>query len=98
MLFWFITDGPDDPILEAHPAQPFYVSGDSLNLTCWAEGVPRPTAEWAFGGQTLRDSHRGVLHITNAQTSQGGIYTCTLRNEQTEKQLKESVTVNVYGM
>lgn len=91
-------DGPDEPIFEAHPAQPFYVSGDSLSLSCQAEGFPQPTVEWVFGDQTLSDSRGGVLNITNAQTSQGGAYTCTLLNEETKEQRRKSIILNVYGM
>ncbi|XP_044064303.1 V-set and immunoglobulin domain-containing protein 10-like isoform X2 [Siniperca chuatsi] len=88
--------GPDEPILEARPAQAFYVSGDSLSLSCHAEGFPQPTAEWVFGGQTLSGSRRGVLNLTHVQISQGGVYTCTLLNEQTEEQRRKSMTLNVY--
>lgn len=91
-------DGPDEPILEAHPAQPFYVSGASLSLSCQAEGFPQPTVEWVFGDQTLSDSRRGVLNIANAQTSQGGVYTCTLLNEETKEQRRKGIMLNVYGM
>ncbi|KAK2909938.1 hypothetical protein Q8A73_007653 [Channa argus] len=59
--------GPDEPMLEAHPAQPFYASGDSLSLSCHAGGSPQPTAEWTFGGQTLFTSHSGSLNNTSLQ-------------------------------
>ncbi|XP_070822887.1 V-set and immunoglobulin domain-containing protein 10-like [Chaetodon trifascialis] len=88
--------GPDVPVLEAHPAQPFYASGASLSLSCQAEGLPQPTAEWAFGGLTLSDSRGGVLNLTNVQTSQGGVYTCTLLNELTKEKRQESMTLNIY--
>nr|XP_046254681.1 V-set and immunoglobulin domain-containing protein 10-like [Scatophagus argus] len=88
--------GPDEPILEVRPTQPFYLSGDSLSLSCQADGFPQPTAEWVFGGQALSASVRGVLNLTNVQTSQGGLYTCTLVNEQTKNQRKEYVILNVY--
>ncbi|XP_039974519.1 V-set and immunoglobulin domain-containing protein 10-like isoform X2 [Xiphias gladius] len=88
--------GPDEPVLEARPAQPFYVPGDSLSLFCQAEGFPQPTAEWAFGGQTLSDSRKGVLNRTNVQTSQGGVYTCTVFNEQTTERRQKSMILNVY--
>ncbi|KAI3361269.1 hypothetical protein L3Q82_013450 [Scortum barcoo] len=89
--------GPDEPILEAHPAQPFYIPGDSLILSCQADGFPKPAAKWAFGGHNLSDSSKGVLNLTHVQTSQGGVYTCTLINEQTEKQRSKSMTLNIYG-
>lgn len=91
------TDGPDEPRLEAHPAQPFYMSGDSLSLSCQAGGFPEPSAEWSFGGQMLSGSSGGVLNITNVQTSQGGVYTCTLINQETKNERKESIDIKVYG-
>lgn len=91
------TDGPDEPRLEAHPAQPFYMSGDSLSLSCQAGGFPEPSAEWSFGGQMLSGSSGGVLNITNVRTSQGGVYTCTLVNQETKKERKQSIDIKVYG-
>ncbi|XP_040900988.1 V-set and immunoglobulin domain-containing protein 10-like [Toxotes jaculatrix] len=88
--------GSDEPVLTARPAQPFYVSGDSLSFFCQAEGFPQPTAEWLFGGQMLSDSHEGVLNLTNVQTSQGGSYTCTVLNEQTKEQRQNSMILNIY--
>ncbi|KAM7383097.1 hypothetical protein PAMP_002779 [Pampus punctatissimus] len=88
--------GPDEPILEFSPAKKFYVSNDSLSLSCQADGFPRPTAEWVFGGQTLSDSHQGVLNLTNVQTSQGGVYTCVLLNEMTEAKRQKSMILHIY--
>nr|XP_019948298.1 PREDICTED: V-set and immunoglobulin domain-containing protein 10-like [Paralichthys olivaceus] len=86
--------GPDEPRLEARPAQPFYVPGDSLSLVCQAGGSPRPTAQWVFADLTLSDS--GVLNRTDVQISQGGVYTCKLTNQQTKEQQQKSMTLNVY--
>ncbi|XP_029927368.1 V-set and immunoglobulin domain-containing protein 10-like [Myripristis murdjan] len=88
--------GPDEPILEVSPAQPFYASGESLSLSCQADGLPTPSAAWTFGGQTLSDSHNGVLNLTNAQASQGGIYSCTLLNEKTGARRQKNMTVLIY--
>ncbi|XP_070692265.1 V-set and immunoglobulin domain-containing protein 10-like, partial [Pempheris klunzingeri] len=87
--------GPDEPSLEARPAAPFYVSGDSLSLSCQAEGFPQPTARWVFGGQTL-SAHEGVLNLTNVQSSQGGVYTCAVLNEQTKEEQQKSMILKVY--
>ena len=97
-LLFVVADGPDEPILAASPAQPFYVSGDNLSISCHAEGVPQPTAEWLFGGRTLSDSHKGVLNLTRVQTSQGGDYTCKLLNEETKEQRQKNITINIYGV
>ncbi|XP_075962973.1 V-set and immunoglobulin domain-containing protein 10-like [Anarhichas minor] len=88
--------GPDEPILEARPARPFYVKGDSLSVSCQADGFPPPTVEWVFGSQTLSDLPEGVLNLTDVQTSQGGVYTCMLLNGETREKSQKSIIINVY--
>ncbi|XP_036931885.1 V-set and immunoglobulin domain-containing protein 10-like [Acanthopagrus latus] len=88
--------GPDDPKLEARPAQPLYESGDSLSLSCEAEGFPLPTVKWAFDGQTLFESNGRVLNLSNIQTSQGGNYTCMLLNNETKAERHKSIILKVY--
>ncbi|XP_013881083.1 V-set and immunoglobulin domain-containing protein 10-like [Austrofundulus limnaeus] len=88
--------GPDEPIVEVHPALPFYEAGGSLNLSCQAQGFPLPTVEWTFGGQILPHSQQGGLTLTNVQTSQGGVYKCSLLNEVSAEKREKSVTLNVY--
>ncbi|XP_060936380.1 V-set and immunoglobulin domain-containing protein 10-like [Limanda limanda] len=88
--------GPDEPRLEARPAKPFYLPGESLSLVCQAGGSPRPTAAWVSGDLTFPDSQDGVLNRTNVQISQGGVYTCKLTNQQTKEQRQKSMILNVY--
>ncbi|XP_054903243.1 V-set and immunoglobulin domain-containing protein 10-like [Poeciliopsis prolifica] len=88
--------GPDEPIVEALPIQPFYKAGDSLILSCRAEGFPLPVPQWIFGGQILPDFHQGVLNLTNVQTSQGGTYTCSLLNDLSKEKREKNVTLKVY--
>ncbi|XP_029307836.1 V-set and immunoglobulin domain-containing protein 10-like isoform X2 [Cottoperca gobio] len=88
--------GPDEPILEARPTQPFYLSGDSLSVSCQAEGFPQPTAQWVFGTQTLPEHLNGVLNLAHVQTNQGGTYTCTLLNERTKEERQKSIILKVY--
>ncbi|KAM4567457.1 V-set and immunoglobulin domain-containing protein 10-like isoform 3-T3 [Fundulus diaphanus] len=88
--------GPDEPIVEPLSVQPFYEAGDSLLFLCRAEGFPQPTIEWVFGGRTVSDFHQGVLNLTNVQTNQGGVYTCSVFNELTEKKLEKNITLNIY--
>ncbi|XP_038132249.1 V-set and immunoglobulin domain-containing protein 10-like [Cyprinodon tularosa] len=88
--------GPDEPIIEALPAQPFYEVGDSVIISCNAEGFPQPAAEWVFGGQTLSEFHQGILNLTNVQTNQGGVYTCSVLNELSGKKREKNVTITVY--
>lgn len=84
-------------MLGASPSQPFYVSGDSLRLSCQAEGAPQPSASWVFGGDTVPDSQGGSLNLTVVQTSQGGVYTCLLVNEKTGAQVERNLKVDIYG-
>ncbi len=95
-FFRSVLDGPDEPVLEVHPVKPFYVAGDSLNLSCQAEGFPKPTVEWMFGDRTI--SQEGVLTLTNIHTGEGGVYTCTCLNNRTEEKRSKSTVLKVYGM
>ncbi|XP_041842801.1 V-set and immunoglobulin domain-containing protein 10-like [Melanotaenia boesemani] len=88
--------GPDEPIVEAHPPQPFYVVKDSLSLSCQAAGAPQPTSKWVYGGEVLSDTLEGTLNLTDLKISQGGVYTCTLLNAVTKEKREKSVTINVY--
>ncbi|XP_047454018.1 V-set and immunoglobulin domain-containing protein 10-like [Mugil cephalus] len=86
--------GPDEPILEARPAKLFYIPGDSVILSCQADGFPKPTPKWLLGDRIL--STKDVLSLENVQTSEGGVYTCILVNEQTEEERQNNLTLNVY--
>ncbi|XP_077431011.1 V-set and immunoglobulin domain-containing protein 10-like [Vanacampus margaritifer] len=88
--------GPDEPRIQTSPVQDFYVPGDSLTLSCQADGSPQPLVEWMFGGETLPDIHMGVLNLTRVQINQSGLYTCELRNQITGAQRQQTVTLNVY--
>ncbi|XP_061771126.1 V-set and immunoglobulin domain-containing protein 10-like [Nerophis ophidion] len=88
--------GPDEPRVQVRPAQDFYLWGDSLTLSCRADGDPEPTAEWTFGGQTVSPGQTGVISLTHVQTTQGGDYTCTVHNQITGARRHKSITVVVY--
>ncbi|XP_077384011.1 V-set and immunoglobulin domain-containing protein 10-like [Festucalex cinctus] len=88
--------GPDEPRIQINPVQDFYVSGDSLTMSCQADGSPQPLVEWMFGGESLSDIRMGVLNLTRVQISQSGLYTCELRNQMTGVQRQQTVTLNVY--
>ncbi|XP_008304136.1 V-set and immunoglobulin domain-containing protein 10-like [Stegastes partitus] len=88
--------GPDEPTLEVQPDKPSYVAGDSVSLSCRAEGFPQPTVQWVFGGQILSDSREGVLNLANVQASQGGVYTCSLLNEDTNEKRQKNLTLTIY--
>ena len=89
-------DGPDEPVLEVLPTRPFYETGDSVILSCRAEGHPVPSADWLFGGVVHPGSQQGVLTLTNLLVAQGGTYTCQLRNELSEK--TRNISLLIYGV
>ena len=82
-----IVDGPQTQNVTA---------GESFMLTCNATGYPVPNIEWRQNGTsyTIRDpsvititptdglrSNRSVITITNATTSDTGLYQCVATNE-----------------
>ncbi|XP_037532732.1 V-set and immunoglobulin domain-containing protein 10-like [Nematolebias whitei] len=88
--------GPDEPTVAVHPALPFYEAGDSLNLSCQAQGSPPPIVEWMFGGEIVSNSQQGNLILRNVQASQGGVYKCSLLNSMTAEKQEKNVTLNIY--
>ncbi|KAK0147374.1 V-set and immunoglobulin domain-containing protein 10-like [Merluccius polli] len=88
--------GPDEPILEVLPTLHFYESGDSVHLSCRAEGLPVPSAVWLFGGEVLPGSQQGVLKLTNVVVAQGGTYTCRLRNKLSGALRTKNITLLIY--
>ncbi len=94
---WLPLDGPDMPVLKVSPTKAVFVSGESLFLSCQAEGEPPPSATWFFNGESSASSSAGTVHLTDVKTSQSGIYTCVMMNTRTEATLQRSVTIIVYG-
>nr|XP_061814739.1 V-set and immunoglobulin domain-containing protein 10-like isoform X2 [Nerophis lumbriciformis] len=88
--------GPDEPRVQVSPAQDFYLSGDSLTLSCRADGYPEPTTEWTFGGQTVSPGQTGVISLTHVRTTQSGDYTCAVHNQMTGARRHKSIVVLVY--
>ncbi|XP_061145918.1 V-set and immunoglobulin domain-containing protein 10-like [Syngnathus typhle] len=88
--------GPDEPSIQISPIQDFYLPGDSLTLSCLADGEPQPLVRWTYDGETLSDNSMGVLNLTGVQTKQNGLYNCDLRNQRTGAQRDKTVALNVY--
>uniref|UniRef100_A0A672SV32 Ig-like domain-containing protein n=2 Tax=Sinocyclocheilus grahami TaxID=75366 RepID=A0A672SV32_SINGR len=83
---WNITVlyGPDMPVLKVSPTKAVFVSGESLFLSCQAEGEPPPSPTWFFNGESIATSSTGTVSLTNVKTSQSGVYTCVMINTRTE--------------
>ncbi|XP_067305598.1 V-set and immunoglobulin domain-containing protein 10-like [Pseudorasbora parva] len=90
--------GPDMPVLKVSPTKAVFVSGESLFLSCQAEGEPAPSTSWLFNGESIAASPTGAVHLTNVKTSQSGTYTCVMVNTRTEATLERNVTVTVYEL
>ncbi|KAJ8289565.1 hypothetical protein GJAV_G00002740 [Gymnothorax javanicus] len=86
--------GPDKPVLGVTPEKSAYELGDSLSLSCGADGDPAPSVFWHFGGHNI--SEEGTLNLTNVQINQTGVYTCVLVNYATGDRLEKTFTINVY--
>ncbi|XP_016110345.1 V-set and immunoglobulin domain-containing protein 10-like [Sinocyclocheilus grahami] len=95
---WNITVlyGPDMPVLKVSPTKAVFVSGESLFLSCQAEGEPPPSPTWFFNGESIATSSTGTVSLTNVKTSQSGVYTCVMINTRTEATLQRNVTIIVY--
>ena len=56
-------------------------NGDSVNLTCLAEGGPGNTFQWTFNGTDLINEHNYILALSFINsTENGGYYTCIVMN------------------
>ncbi|KAK2903622.1 hypothetical protein Q8A67_008335 [Cirrhinus molitorella] len=88
--------GPDMPVLKVSPTKAVFVSGESLFLSCQAEGEPPPSATWFFNGESIATSSAGTVHLTNVKTSQSGVHTCVMTNTRTGAKLQRNITIVVY--
>ena len=86
------------------------IAGESFDLTCNTTGYPVPTIEWRQNGTsyTIRDpsvititptdglrSNSSVITVTNATTSDTGLYQCVATNVVDTD--IENATVTVQG-
>ncbi|XP_077086013.1 V-set and immunoglobulin domain-containing protein 10-like isoform X4 [Siphateles boraxobius] len=88
--------GPDKPVLKVSPTKAVFVSGESLFLSCQAEGEPAPSTSWFFNAESIATSGTGTVHLTNLKTSQSGVYTCVMVNTRTKATLQRNLTVIIY--
>ncbi|KAG8174362.1 hypothetical protein JTE90_011414 [Oedothorax gibbosus] len=95
------------PIWDVQPSDTNVAAGDSLNLNCQAQGLPKPTIEWKYkslGNEfnllkedgVVKVFSNGTLHISNIKEKDSGTYKCTASNGY-DSPLTKSVNVNVNG-
>ena len=46
----FAVEVVQAPIIKPFPEEQFVLVGDSVNVTCEADGIPRPEVSWSVGG------------------------------------------------
>ncbi|CAM1304488.1 HSPG2 (predicted) [Pycnogonum litorale] len=79
---------------ELHAARP----GDTVRLTCRAEGVPTPVISWSrSGGRSLPDDATvsgGSVTIVNVDSTHAGTYVCSATNSVSTNQVEVRLTVD----
>lgn len=61
------------------------MAGEPLNLSCLAEGNPRPLVSWSFRtatGQSEGRGHDGQLTLAAVRPADAGFYVCEAANTQ----------------
>ena len=87
---FFILDAPQQVTVNPNPA--VVELGQSLTLTCQADGFPKPSYSWTFNGGAIGDS-QNTLQLASAQVLNAGNYTCVATN--TFGSAQETRLVNV---
>ncbi|XP_052404311.1 vascular cell adhesion protein 1 [Carassius gibelio] len=67
--------------------------GERLEITCHADGNPKPTISWWKLGETEPELKNNKLTINNATWSQAGCYFCKVSNDAGSQQMSVNVTV-----
>lgn len=70
-----------------------YDSGDSVTLTCTAQGGSGNIVQWLRNGDMLPDETALTINLLSINASQGGVYTCNVSNIAGSG--SASVTVNI---
>ena len=70
-----------------------YSQGEQLELSCSSEGGPELEYTWTFSGVMIDNANTNMLTIANLTTSNGGEYTCNVRNDAGS----DNDTVTVYS-
>ena len=76
------------------PQDAVFNNGDSVNLTCLAEGGPGNTFQWNFNGSYVDNQQNYLVLSFFDATENGGQYTCTVTNAAGNG--SDTAVVNVY--
>ncbi|CAH3167452.1 unnamed protein product [Pocillopora meandrina] len=88
--FLLVNYAPQQVTVNPNPA--VVELGQSLTLTCQADGFPKPSYSWKFNGGAIGDS-QNTLQLASAQVLNAGNYTCVATN--TFGSAQETRLVNV---
>uniref|UniRef100_A0A8I5TBP7 Pregnancy specific beta-1-glycoprotein 4 n=2 Tax=Hominidae TaxID=9604 RepID=A0A8I5TBP7_PONAB len=83
--------GPDLPRI--YPSFTYYRSGENLYLSCFADSNPPTEYSWTINGKFQLSGQN--LFIPEITTKHSGLYTCSVRNSATGKEMSKSMTVKV---
>ena len=79
------------------PPQAAPVQSTTFQVTCQAEGFPRPTVNWSRVGMPLPagrvEVNQGILTIKNLTRADSGLYECVATNTVGTKKARTNVTV-----
>lgn len=73
------------------------MAGDALNLSCWAEGNPRPLISWSLRGEAAQSEGRGhssQLTFPAVRPADGGLYVCEAANTQGRQSARVELLVH----
>ncbi|XP_063576190.1 pregnancy-specific beta-1-glycoprotein 2 isoform X6 [Pongo abelii] len=88
-----LLHGPDLPRI--YPSFTYYRSGENLYLSCFADSNPPTEYSWTINGKFQLSGQN--LFIPEITTKHSGLYTCSVRNSATGKEMSKSMTVKVSG-
>ena len=71
---------PNGTVVVSPSRQTLSVNG-SISFSCTTEGGPSNIIQWSLGGANLSGENGSTLNITNVDATNGGTYTCTVRNQ-----------------
>lgn len=89
------------PVLKVPPQNATIYDGKDVQMTCEADGAPRPNVTWYHDGNLIHSIGRiqvlesGALLIAAAQPSDNGNYTCVQKNSEGEAQGTAFLAVRV---